>query len=185
MSQEAGAAGRSAATLEAAVAEAVTACNDAVADLDARGIAREALADYVPPRRIMLINRPATMTPIAEVWRLGSLLLGTDARLYALGHTTRAAERGRPGYQSVSREERREIAAAALRGGYAAGTPVNFHAPLLPLTVEGVTGLGPEAPLGFANDTVCVRWRAGAPLDGAPSLRTFLRERTDLLTNRP
>ncbi len=177
------------ADLEAAAAEAGDACREAAAALSAAAVAPEALAEYVEARRVLLISRPARMVPLGEVWRLGSLLLGTDARLYALGRATRAAERGRPNYQSVSREERREIAAAALRGGYAAGSPVNYDARELPLTPAGVTGLASADPIGVAPTgagdgaaaVVRVRWRAGAPLEGAPSLRAYLRERVSLI----
>lgn len=71
------------------------------------------------------------MRQIGEVWRLGMLLLSPDGALYAQGLSTRAAERGRPGYQSASREVRRDLAAAALAGGFTVGTPVHFNARLL------------------------------------------------------
>lgn len=182
--------------LEAAAAEAVDACREAVAALSAAAVAPEALAEYVEARRVLLVSRPARMVPLGEAWRLGALLLGTDARLYALGRATRAAERGRPSYQSASREERRDIAAAALRGGYAVGAPVNYDARELPLTPAGIAGLdaadpigvdpgtasgpGPDAPASSAP-VVRVRWRAGASLEGAPSLRAYLGERVSLL----
>lgn len=163
----------------------------------------EALAEYVAPRRVLLWTRPATMRPLGEVWRIGPLLLGTAGELYALGHATRAAERGRPGYQSLSREERREIAAAALRGGYPAGTPVNYDAVRIPLAAEGTAAaVGPaadraggaagtagppdrELPVGYADGEFRVRWRAGAPLQGAPVLADFLAERIELLLSPP
>lgn len=158
--------------------------------LRAGGVATERLAEYVPPRRAFLRTRPATMTPVGEVWRLGSLLLADGdaahpARLFALGHATRAAERGRPNYQDLAREERREIAAAALRGGYPAGTPVNYGAAPLGLTAEGLAALGPDAPIGIADGEVRVRWRAGAPLAGAATLSAFLAERVSLLVDPP
>ena len=73
----------------------------------------EGLAEYVPAgHRLLVLPRAATMRPLGESWRLGSLLLDGEGSLYAAGRATRAAERGRPGYQSTSREQRREIAAA-------------------------------------------------------------------------
>lgn len=150
------------------------------------GIAPEALAELVPEgRRLLLLRRAAAMRPLGEVWRLGSLLLGTDGRLYAAGRATRSAERGRVGYQSLSREERRELAAAALRGGYPAGAAVNFDAVPLPLDAAGVSALGPDAPFGLAGGELRVRWRAGAPLDGAPTLEQYLAERVGLLVDPP
>lgn len=191
---------------------AVRICRDTAHALSAAGVTPEALAEYVPDaRRLLVFRRPATMQPVGEVWRLGVLLLDTDGGLYALGRATRAAERGRVGYQSLSREERRDLAAAALRGGYAAGTPVNFDATPLPLTVAALHALredtsgsasgsasapstpsappvampAGELPIGVYDGEVRVRWRAGAPLEGAATLAQYVRERADLLIHPP
>lgn len=162
---------------------AVRACAATAAALRDAGVATEALAEFVPERRALLVlKRAATMHPLGEVWRLGALLLGTDGELYAVGRATRAAERGRVGYQSVSREERRDIAAAALRGGYPAGTPVNYDAEPLPLTALPD---GPESPVGVHDGELRVRWRAGASLAGAPTLAQYLAERAELLIHPP
>lgn len=174
---------------DGALSRAAAACERAVSELLAAQVPTEALAEYVPPRRVMLITRAATMRPLGKVWRIGSLLLGTDASLYAVGRATRAAERGRPGYQSLSREERRELAAAALRGGYAAGEAVNYDAePILlsPDTPETLRALAnATGPVGYAAGELRVRWRAGAQLDGAPTLASFLAERVTLLIDPP
>lgn len=181
----------------------------------------EGLAELVPAgRRLLVFPRPATMRPLGEVWRLGVLLLDAEGRLYAAGRATRAAERGRVGYQSVSREERRELAAAALRGGYPEGAPVNFD--VTPIALDDVDAAGtagaagaghtagtrgpsgtrsladprspadpvalghdPDGPVGYADEMLRVRWRAGAPLEGAPPLAQYLRERVDLLVDPP
>ncbi|PRI11594.1 hypothetical protein [Leucobacter massiliensis] len=174
----------------AAALRAREACAAAAGRLRGAGIGTEALARYVAPRRVLLWTKPATMEPLGEVWRVGTLLLGAEGELYALGHATRAAERGRPGYQSLSREERREIAAAALRGGYPAGTPVNYDAVRIPLGEAGTAedrgpDPAPELPVGYAEGEFRVRWRRGAPLSGAPSLAAFLSERVDLLIHPP
>lgn len=132
--------------------------------------------------------KPRTMRPIGEVWRIGPLLLTESGELYGLGQATRAAERGRPGYQSVSREERREIAAAALRGGYAVGESVNFDAEPIPLaaaSVETRAALFGAGPVGYASGEVRVRWKADAPISGAPALGKFFADRADLLINPP
>lgn len=159
--------------------------------LRAAGVAPEALAEYVPPRRKLLIQRPATMRPLGEVWRLGTLLLGSQAdtdtdavtapSLWAAGHATRAAVRPHPGNQSVSREERRDIAAAALKGGYAEGTSVNFDAVSISLDEASLRELGVDSPVGLVGSELHVRWRAGASLDGAPTLEAYLAERIGLL----
>lgn len=190
----------------AAYERAATACRHAAERLATGDVATEALAEYVPPRKRLLGTKKATMRPLGEVWRLGTILLATDGALFALGGLTRAEERGRPGYQSLSREARREIAAAALRGGYAAGTPVNFDAtPILHSVTSSGTEPEPlddarsappqssspdasanaELPVGLHDGELRVRWRAGAPLTGAPTLASYLEERVGLLLHPP
>lgn len=165
---------------------ATRACTATVEALQRAGVAPEALAEFVPEgRRFLVLPKPATMRPLGEAWRLGSLLLATTGELWAAGRTTRAAERGRPGYQSESREERRDLAAAALRGGYLEGTPVNFDARQLTLDEPAARELSAEEPIGWADGEIRVRWRAGAPLEGAPALESYLRERAELLINPP
>ena len=172
----------------AAVERARAACSATAQRLAASRVPREFLAEYVPPRRGFLRMKPGVMRPIGEVWRIGSLLLADSGSLCGLGQATRAAERGRPGYQSVSREERREIAAAALRGGYAVGEAVNFDATPIPLDADAPathSALSGDGLLGYASGEIRVRWKAGAPLSGAPALSSFLTERADLLINPP
>ena len=175
--------------------------NRVAGSLSAARIPTEALATLVPARRVLLWNRPTRMDAIGEVWRLGTLLLSPHGDLYAAGQHTRAAQRGRPGYQSVSREERREIAAAALRGGFADGSPVNFAAtPLVHAqtsdphdaatgdTTAAIIGeaiFSENSPLGLVNGEVRVRWNATAPIASGPTLETYLAERASLLINPP
>lgn len=154
--------------------------------LQRAGIETEALAEFVPEgRRLWVLPRPATMRAIGNVWRLGSLLLDTNGGLWAAGKATRAAERGRVGYQSLSREERRDVAAAALRGGYAVGASVNYGAIALPLDGPVLAALDANAPIGVAGDELRVRWRTGASLDGAQMFESYLRERASLLITPP
>lgn len=174
--------------LGAAVERARAACIATAQRLAASSVPREFLAEYVPPRRGFLRLKPATMHPLDEVWRIGALLLAESGDLYELGHATRAAERGRPGYQSVSREERREIAAAALRGGYTIGDAVNYDAAPILLDAASATAraaLSGDGPVGFHSGEIRVRWRVGAPLTGAPTLDAFLAERAGLLITPP
>lgn len=71
-----------------------------------------------------------------------------------------------------------------LRGGYPAG-PVNFDAVPLPLELDAAVELDAEAPLGVAEGELRVRWRVGAPLEGAPTLEQYLAERVGLLVDPP
>nr|WP_218115979.1 hypothetical protein [Leucobacter soli] len=158
----------------------------AVEALRTAGVPPEGLAELVPAgRRFGVLPRPARMRPLGEAWRLGALLLDAEGRLYAAGAATRAAERGRPGYQSASREDRREIAAAALRGGYPVGAAVEYGATPLPTDDAGLLALGDGAPVGVHDGELRVRWRAGAPLDGALPLEQYLAERVGLLADPP
>lgn len=172
---------------EAAAARAAAACAETAARLAAEGVEPEHLAELEPARKVLLWTRPARMRAGGRVWRIGPLLLGADGALFAAGRATRAAERGRPGYQSVSREARRELAAAALRGGFASGDPVNYDALALPiadpaaLRALAADPAVAELPLGLADGEVRVRWRAGAPLAGAQTLAAFLTERAALI----
>lgn len=168
---------------EVAVANAAAACSRAVHRLRDAGVAPEALAHLEPAgRRLLVFPRAPRMRRVGEVWRLGVLLLDTDARLYVAGRLTRAAERGRLGYQSLSLEERRDVAAAALRGGFPAGAAVNFDARMLSLDApDSVSG----SPLGYDQGAIRVRWHPSAPLQGAPTLEQYLAERVDLLIDPP
>lgn len=171
----------------------------AAARLRAAGVTPEALAEYVPERRVWLVTRKAAMRPLGEVWRLGTLLLAAQPdplaapHVFAAGRATRAAARLHPGNQSISREERRDIAATALRSGYSAGTPVNYDANPISLASLGDPGVVSEAdpilPLGVADGpgglAVRVRWRAGAPLENAQTLTAYLDERVGLLVDPP
>ena len=178
----------------------VRAAVDSAEQLRSAGVQTEAIAEYVAPRRVMLVHRPATMQPLGEVWRLGVLLLnaeaglslqgagGTsagDSLLYVAGKATRSAKRLHPGNQSISREERRDIAAAALKGGYPEGRPVNYDVQPIELDDDALRSLDASHPLGVVGDEVRVRWRAGASLDGAPTLAAYLAERVDLLAHPP
>lgn len=168
-------------------ASALGRARDAIAEatqrLEDAGVPREHVAAYVPPRRRLLRTQRATMTPISEAWRVGSILLAPDGQLRAVGSCTRAAERGRPGYQDLAHEERKELAAAAVQGGFPVGTPVNYDT--VPLALDTLAeDEHPTRPIGIADREVRVRWRPGAPLADAPTLAAFLRERVSLLIEK-
>jgi hypothetical protein len=155
----------------------------AVERLTAAGARTEALAEYIPEHRVLLIPRPAVLRSLGRVWRLGVFLLGADGTLYETGLTTRALEPGRPGYQSQSAEERRAYRAAASRGRFPHGETVNFAAEPVVLEVDALrTSPG---RLFVAGDQVLVRWNARAGDADAVDLASYLDDRVDLLADPP
>lgn len=153
---------------------------DAVRRLVEAGARDEALARYVGDRRVLGIRRPARMEPIGRVWRLGTLLLGRNGSVFATGMLTRSLPPGRPAYQSVSAEERRDYRAAAHRGRFAEGEAVNFDAAPIALdeTLADASG-----PLLLRDDEPVVRWSGAS--DAFVPLSDYLRDRVDLLVNPP
>lgn len=84
--------------------------------------------------------RPPKIVKAGRAWRLGTVLLDRDGRLYRVGRTTRAIEPPH-GVANKSNEaqERREVQRAAVRGGFPSGETVNFaHTSLEPELVDGV-----------------------------------------------
>lgn len=152
--------------------------------LQAAGAHDEALAQFVPPRRVMvLFTKDASFVPIGRVWRLGVFLLDADGVLFETGSTTRAVPPGYPGYQSVSTEHRRDYRAAAFRGPFARGETVNFDAAEIDLSPESLRSS--TGPLFLRGDTAVVRWMATARADTAVELGAYLAERVTLLIDRP
>jgi hypothetical protein len=133
---------------------------DAVARLQA--VPDEALGEL----RIRRFGAPK-IVKAGRAWRLGTVLLDREGRLYRVGRTTRAIVPPRGvANKSNEAEERREIQRAAVRGRFATGEPVNFgHEPLQPELVDGVW---------------MIRWSPRLP-DLVP-LEAFLDERIRLLT---
>jgi hypothetical protein len=155
----------------------------AVAALEQGGARDEALAEFVPPRRVLLVNRQAAMRPVGRAWRLGVFLLDRSGTLHAVGATTRAVPPGYPGYQSVSAEHRRDHRAAAFRGPFDEGETVNFDAHEILLDAEILrTSTG---PLFLRGDAAFVRWSATATDDAAIPFEKYLAERVELLIHPP
>lgn len=155
------------------------------------------LAEFVPEgRRLWVFPRPATMRPLGEVWRLGVFLLsvpegpesapGRRPTLMTAGPVTTARERGRQGYQSLSQEERRDVQAAAFRGGYAPGRAVTFAAQPIDLDAcERACATGTsldDGALLVREGRALARWRPDADAGSCPPLERYLAERLDLLT---
>ena len=143
----------------------------------------EALADFVPARRVMLITRDATMVPVARVWRLGVLLLGTAEGLWATGSITRSLEPGRPAYQSESAERRRAYRAAAFRARFAKGETVNFDA--RPIELDAAALAASAGPLVLDAGRALVVWNATLGRESARPLDEYLDDRVGLLVNPP
>lgn len=156
---------------------------DAAARLAADGVSTEPLAEFVPPRRVLVFETKPKLRPIGEVWRLGVFLLDRDANLYAAGSTTRAVEPGRSNFQSASGEERRMYRAAAHRGPFAKGATVNFGARVIELTEEGQAGA--SGPLFVADGRLLVRWNPTADASTGVEFAAYLRERLELLLTPP
>ena len=154
----------------------------------------QALAESVPEgRRLWVVRRPATMRPLGRVWRLGVFLLAAEdpaglvagPALLTAGPVTTARERGRLGYQSRSLEERRDVQAAAFRGGYPPGEPVTFGAEPIDLAAcAAACAAGSDLDAGsllVRSGVPLARWRADADAGSCPPLDRYLAERIELL----
>lgn len=143
-------------------------------------VATEPLAEYVPARRIALVfRRDSRLIEVARVWRLGVLLIDTDARLHAAGETTRAVDPGWPQFQAHSMEVRREYRGAAVRGRFAAGSTININATPIDLSADGLTEAG--GPVFLHDGQVRVRWSAHVADEHAIAISSYLSERAELL----
>lgn len=170
---------------EAAVLAGIRADLDrAVARLTAAGARDEALAEYVPERRVLGVPRKPVLKSLGRVWRLGVFLLGPDGALYETGSATRALEPGRPAYQSASAELRREYRAAATRGRFPHGETVNFDA--VPVVLEGAALRDSAGRLFLGSGgQALVRWNATAGDADAVELASYLADRVELLAEPP
>ncbi|MDO9396619.1 MAG: hypothetical protein Q7T71_08750, partial [Herbiconiux sp.] len=170
--------------------------------LQESGARTEALARYEERRPLLGIRRGPVMRPLGRVWRLGVLLLDTDAGLHTIGLVTRALEPGRVTNQSARAEERRDHRRAAFQAKFAEGDTVNFDtapvatdaAGLRAATESGAgvlqlfTPASPEtasAPTpGDADDPsatppVLVRWNRLPGDGGLTPLAPYLAERAE------
>lgn len=191
---------------ETAIAAIRSLLCDAAERLRVAGIATEALARFVPARRVMGFTRASRLIPLGRVWRLGVFLLAADAHgaaehfgasehsgasanaaagaspaLYATGTTTRAVDPLRRGFQSLSAEVRRDYRDAAFRGPFRRGETVNFDARVLRLDADELRDSA--GPLLLVGTTPLVRW--ATTIDVAPRpFEGYLAERLKLLINR-
>jgi hypothetical protein len=168
---------------DAAVADVRRLLTETAAALLSAGARDEALAEFVPARRVLGLQRPAAMRPLGRVWRLGVFLLGADGTLRATGGITRAVEPGHPGHVAASIEDRREHRAAAFRGPFPRGETVHYDAPVIPLDAERLRSAA--GPLFLRDGRPVVRWSPSADEGSAVALEGYLRERADLLLHPP
>jgi len=164
---------------EAAFAEARAAVAAATARLSAAGARREVLAVHEPARRRLGLPRAARMRRVGEVWRLGSLLLDGEGRLYAVGRVVRAEAPARRSVTANAVAEQRAYRAAAVKGGIPSGATVNFDT--APIRLDGASD-GPPAdgPVALRDGRVMVRWNPSDPGAWTP-LAGYLAERAELL----
>lgn len=157
--------------------------------LVAAGARDEALAEYVAPRKVLGLTRPAVLRPVARAWRLGALMLGRDGTLYSTGAIVRAGEAGVRNHQSQSAEDRRDLRAAALRGKFAPGESVNHGWAVVDLTAlaasDPAASSDPAAgPVFLAADgSVRVRWNAALGDGASRELTAYVDERVGLLVD--
>ncbi|RNE63814.1 hypothetical protein [Cryobacterium tepidiphilum] len=156
---------------------------DAVARLVGEAVPDEALAAFVPPRRVFLLPRKAVMVPLGRVWRLGVFLLDRQGVLYQAGTTTRAVPPGHPGHTAASTEKRRVYRAAAQRGPFAAGETVNFHARVIDLD-PGSLRIA-DGPLFLSEGGALVRWGPPGGHETAWPFEAYLAERIEFLRHPP
>lgn len=169
---------------EAAISDGIRrSLDDAVRRLGEADARDEALAIFVPRRRVLLFRKEASFIPLERVWRLGVFLLDREGTLFQTGSTTRAVAPGYPGYQSHSAEERRGYRAAAFRGPFHPGETVNFAATLIDLDPDALRDS--PGPLFISDGTALVRWNPSATAGTAMTFDTYLDERVSLLANPP
>jgi hypothetical protein len=166
----------------AAVARVRELIAEAVTALRAGGARDEALADYVPERRVLGVPRAARMTPVGRVWRLGVLLLDADGRISSIGRVVRAERPARRSIPANAVAEQRAYRAAAVKGGIHEGDTVNFDA--RPVDLDELARDGASGPLVLDGAVVFVRWSPAQP-DALTPLERYLADRVELLVHSP
>ena len=139
-------------------------------------VVRELEESAVPDESLATVKRgrftPLKLVPAGRAWRLGTILVDREGRLYSIGEVTRAVEPPRGvANKSQEAEERRELRRAAVRGRFPEGEVVNFGHQLL----DPGSGIG---PVSLVDGIPVIRWNADA---NPRSLETYLDERLALL----
>ena len=143
----------------------------------------EQLAELIVPNKLLGIRRSGRLKRRGEAWRLGIFLMDADGDLFRAGETVRAESLPHTDHNSAYKAERREIAYAAFRAGYSAGTVVNFGVSRINIDAESFAS--GTSPLFVRDRNIFVRWRSGAPDVQAVVLKDYVTERLDLLLNPP
>ncbi len=100
-----------------------------VASLTTAGVPDEALAELRTERHVGPLPLPPKFVLLGRVWRLGEVLIGPDATLWATGAVTRAVEpRAFAANKSDTEAARRDIQRLAAKGPFARGESVNYAA---------------------------------------------------------
>jgi len=165
-----------------AIARARQLLSDAVADLRSAGARQETLAELAPERRVLGIPRPARMTPVGRVWRLGVLLLDEAGGVWDTGRVVRAERAARKSITAESVAEQRALRAAAVKGGIPEGETVAFDAS--PIDFDALARDGAAGPLVVRDGLVLVHWSHAQP-DALTPLDRYLADRVDLLAHPP
>ncbi|GAA1508155.1 hypothetical protein BJ978_001303 [Agromyces terreus] len=152
----------------------------AASELAAADARREVLAAYTPERRVLGLPRAARMTAVAEVWRLGVLLLADDGALHGTGRVVRAERAARRSVTADSVAEQRALRAAAVKGGIAEGATVNFDT--RPVDLDELDASAASGPLVVRDGAVLVRWSPSMP-DALSPLEQYLADRVGLLAH--
>lgn len=143
---------------ERAAAELATLLSSTVERLTASGARDEALGEVRLPRGFGPFKTSVQIAPIGRAWRLGILLLTSDAALYRVGRITRATETGRPQSLSMSVEQRRAERVAATRGHFAEGEVVNFEYEAIALDPESLAR--GDGSLSIDGSRIVLAWNS-------------------------
>jgi hypothetical protein len=143
----------------------------------------EQLAELIVPNAFLGIKRSGRLKRAGEVWHLGIFLMDASGTLFRAGETVRAEDIPHTEHNSAYKAERREIAYAAFKAGYAPGAVVNFGATRIDL--DSASRSDTTGPMFVRGPDVFVRWRSGAADAEAVLFKDYLAERLDLLLNPP
>ena len=136
------------------------------------------VAQYVAPRKRLLLTQKARFEDVAWAWPLGVLLLTPEQSLMTIGETTRAVAPGYPGHVSAERERRRELTRVASESGFTPGEVIYFDSE--PITLEPGEPLAGGSLLSTEGDTLMIRWNPRMVGASLVPFGRYLREQVSL-----